>query len=173
MKKNLKKLVVISSMLLVSLICTHQLQNKKTNIYQANSFTFSPLTTLSSSKISGEITQDTLFTKGNYTITDDLVIPENVTVVIEQGTNITFKINKVIKIDGTFILNGTEEEQIQINYIFTSTGDIKTFVDISATGNMQAKFLTIKNTQDDHNYKNVTVINNSGTLSLNDNQRNI
>ena len=64
-------------------------------------------------KISGMITEDmTLTADHEWLVSDNLAIPEGVTLTIEPGTTIKFNANKGLSNGGTLIANGTPQKPI-------------------------------------------------------------
>lgn len=66
-------------------------------------------------KLSGMITEDrTLTADHEYLVSDNVAIPQGVTLTIEPGTTIRFNANKGISNSGTLIADGTPEKPINM-----------------------------------------------------------
>lgn len=80
----------------------------------AESFKYDfPITIHSTTMIGGILDRDTTFTADkNYIITNNLAIPEGVTLTVEPGTKLRFKAGVGISSEGKLIIHGTPEKPI-------------------------------------------------------------
>jgi len=64
-------------------------------------------------EVQGQITSDADWTSGNiYQITDDLLVPVNVTLSIHEGTRVILAEKTNFRIDGNLQINGTNEKPV-------------------------------------------------------------
>ena len=74
------------------------------------------VTSLSKNKIKFNFDNDNLtIKKGEYIISQNIVVPNNIKTIIEEGTKITLKKNKSMIFKGSLLAKGTEEEKIEVS----------------------------------------------------------
>ena len=147
MKKKI--LLILFLMMSVLLIPTHQFKAKEQeNILLAKEVerrtVFEPSVFLNGGEFSGEIAEDTLLHKGNYTIRQDLIIKEGVIVEVEAGSSFTVENRAKIVINGTLKLLGEEEHQITFDYVNIG-GTNNRFIVVNQTGELEINYTKIYN----------------------------
>ena len=104
----------------------------------------------------------------DYTMESDLVIPENVSFLADAGTTLTLSGSKIIAVEGTLKLFGTEEKKVNLNYFnYGDKDNLISIITIEPTGMMESTHVNMKNLSDNKWAGNPTVnVNNKGILKM-------
>jgi len=164
-----KKLLLIIFLMMVIFIPTNRLKDQKEEVILAKEVekerVFEPTVFLNGGEFSGEITEDTLLHKGNYTISKNLIIKEGVIVEVEAGTTLRNEnyLQHII-VNGTLKFNGTEEEKIKIDYAPSAA---HSFLQVEELGRLEMTYTDMHNISiHDSYYIPEPAINNLGTAII-------
>ena len=165
MNKNIKKIVnlmmIVSICLLVGSIFIYK---KSEHVILKTEVSSDDFKVLEGGTLSGTLTENTYLSKGDYTISTDLIIPEGIILEIQEGSNITFSYNKKIIVRGRLNAWGYENEKIVFNYEWSNTSTTSGFIFVEESGNVQMEHVTLKN-KSSTSYTTIT-FNNKGSLNL-------
>ena len=145
MNKNIKKIVnlmmIVSICLLVGSIFIYK---KSEHVILKTEVSSDDFKVLEGGTLSGTLTENTYLSKGDYTISTDLIIPEGIILEIQEGSNITFSYNKKIIVRGRLNAWGYENEKIVFNYEWSNTSTTSGFIFVEESGNVQMEHVTLK-----------------------------
>ncbi|MFR0822939.1 MAG: RHS repeat-associated core domain-containing protein, partial [Clostridia bacterium] len=94
-------------------------------------------------EVNGKIQSDTTWERGIYSINGDLIIYQNVTLTVKEGSILKIDNERSIKVEGNFVLNGTAENKIMIE----SKHENEYWINLYVGGKMQANYTNIKDLQ--------------------------
>ena len=165
-----KKIWLVFFLMIVVFIPSNQLEKQKEEIILASEVerekVFEPTVFLNGGEFSGEITEDTLLHKGNYTVSKDLVIKEGVIVEVEAGSQFNFSTsNTIVSIQGKFKLSGTEADNINVEY--SRNVGSKEFILVEKNGILEADFVNVHNKSSYYSGSVSPAITNNGRSLLN------
>jgi hypothetical protein len=105
---------------------------------------------MAAQNLSGTITQDRVLSQDIYIVTANLTINSGVTVNVDAGSVLMMSSNISLTVNGTLIMNGTEENRV----VITSTSDPNyggsgntlywNTITIGSNGTFSAKYTDIK-----------------------------